>query len=90
MGAVICSAREACKIIDMDANNILVLTTINKQNFLHETPKRIIKQQGRELIEKAEYIFYQDNDFFGVLSLHGAVKEKNVICNILFPQAGNT
>lgn len=90
MGAVICSAREACEIIDMDANDILVVTTINKENYLHEVPKRIMKQQGKELIEQAEDIFYQDNDFFGVLSLYGAVKEKNVICNILFPQAGNT
>lgn len=90
MGAVICSVREACEIIDTDTNDIFVLTTINKENFLHETPKRIMKQQGKELIEQAEDIYYQDNDFFGVLSLHGAVKEKNVICNILFPQVWNT
>lgn len=85
MGAVICSVREACKLIDMDANDIVVLTTINKENFLHEVPKRIMKQQGKELIEQAEDIFYQDNDFFGVLSLRGVVKGKDIIHNILFP-----
>ena len=90
MGAVICSIREACKLIDMDVNNMVVLTTINKENFLHEVPKRIMKQQGKELIEQAEDIFYQDNDFFGVLSLCGVVKNKDIIHNILFPQVKNT
>lgn len=90
MGAVICYVREACKLIDMDVNNMVVLTTINKENFLHEVPKRIMKQQGKELIEQAEDIFYQDNDFFGVLSLRGVVKNKDIIHNILFPQVKNT
>lgn len=90
MGAVICSIREACKLIDMDVNDIVVLTTINKENFLHEVPKRIMKQQGKELIEQAEDIFYQDNDFFGILSLCGVVKDKDIIHNILFPQVKNS
>lgn len=85
MGAVICSVREACELIDMDENDIVVVTTINKENFLHEVPKRIMKQQGKKLIEEAEDIFYQDNDFFGVLSLRGVVKGKDIIHNILFP-----
>lgn len=44
----------------MDANDLVVLTTINKENFLHEVPRRIMKKQGKELIEQSEVIFYQD------------------------------
>ncbi len=48
--------------------------------------KKIKKEKGEELIKQAENILYQNNDFFGTLSLYGVLREKDVIHNILFPQ----
>ena len=53
---------------------------------MHEKPEKIKKKNGEELIKQAEDILYQDNDFFGTLSLYGVLKEKDIVHNILFPQ----
>ncbi len=36
----------------------------------------VCKDKSEELIKQAGNILYQDNDFFGILSLHGVLKEK--------------
>ena len=54
--------------------------------YMHRKPEKIRKKNGEELIKQAEDILYQDNDFFGTLSLYGVLKEKNIVHNILFPQ----
>ena len=49
----------------------------------------IKKKKGKSLVDKATEIKYQDNDFFGMLSLYGVLEknmDKNVIHNISFPQ----
>ena len=87
MGIIVCSVKEACKLMEhMDINDTVILTVIDKKTYLHDAPKKIRKKNGEELIRKADDILYQDNDFFGTLSLYGVLKEKNVIHNILFPQ----
>ena len=65
----------------------MILTVIDKKTYFHEVPKRIKKKNGEELIQQANDIIYQNNDFFGILSLYGVLKEEdNIIHNILFPQ----
>lgn len=87
MGTIVCSVKEACKLMEhMDANDTVILTVVNKKTYLHDVPKKIKKKRGEELIQQADDILYQNNDFFGTLSLYGVLKEENTIHNILFPQ----
>lgn len=87
MGVIVCSAKEAYELMKhMDENSMVVLTILDKKTHMHSIPKRIKKKNGEELIKQADNIFYQDNDFFGMLSLYGVLKKKNIIHNISFPQ----
>lgn len=87
MGVIMCSVKEAYELMKhMDENSMVVLTILDKKTHMHSIPKRIKKKNGEELIKQADNIFYQDNDFFGMLSLYGVLKEKNIIHNISFPQ----
>lgn len=87
MGMIVCSVKEACELMKhMDADDTVILTVIDKKTYLHESPQKIKKKRGEELIKQADDILYQNNDFFGTLSLYGVLKEKNIIHNILFPQ----
>lgn len=87
MGVIVCSVKEAFELMKhMDENDMVVLSVVNKTTYVHHIPRRIKKKNGEELIRKADNICYQDNDFFGTLSLYGVLKEKDTIHNILFPQ----
>lgn len=87
MGVVVCSVKEACRLIEhMNENDLVILTIIDKKTYMHRKPEKIKKKNGEELIKQADDILYQDNDFFGILSLYGVIKEKDIIHNILFPQ----
>lgn len=88
MGFIICSVKDAVKLMDhMDEDDMVILNVINKKTYKHECPRKIKKKKGEELIKKAESIHYQDNDYFGTLSLYGVLKERQEIeHNILFPQ----
>lgn len=86
---IVCSVKDACKLMEhMDANDTVILTVINKKTYVHDVPRKIRKKNGEELIKKADNIFYQNNDFFGTLSLYGVLQEKgkDTIHSILFPQ----
>lgn len=87
MGVIVCSVKEAFELMNhMDENDMVVLSVVNKKTYVHDIPRRIKKKNGEELIKKADNIYYQDNDFFGTLSLYGVLQEKDIIHNILFPQ----
>ncbi len=87
MGVIVCSVKKACELMrHMDENDTVILTVVNKKTYMHGIPERIKKKKGEELIRQADDIFYQDNDFFGTLSLYGVLSEKDTIHNILFPQ----
>lgn len=84
---IVCSVKEACKLMEhMNENDMVVLTVVDRKTYIHTIPERIKKKMGEELIRQADDIFYQDNDFFGTLSLYGVLKGKDAIHNILFPQ----
>lgn len=87
MGVIVCSVKEAFELMKhMDENDMVILSIVNKKTYVHNIPKRIKKKSGEELIKKADNICYQDNDYFGTLSLYGVLKEKSIIHCILFPQ----
>lgn len=89
MGVIVCSVKDAFDLMKhMDENDMVVLSVINKKTYVHDVPRKIRKKNGEELIKKADNIFYQNNDFFGTLSLYGVLQEKdtNTVHNILFPQ----
>ena len=48
--------------------------------------KELKRKKGENLIDNADSIEYQDNEFFGRLSLYGVTSEKNLIHNLLFSQ----
>ena len=82
MGVIVCSVKDAFELMKhMDEDDMVILSVINKRTYVHDIPKN-----GEELIRKANNICYQDNIFFGTLSLYGVVEENDAIHNILFPQ----
>ena len=87
MDIIVCSAKQACELMrHMNEDDMVVLSVIDKRTYIHDIPRKIKKKSGEELIKKADNICYQNNNFFGTLSLYGVLKEKNIIHNILFPQ----
>lgn len=84
---MICSVKEAKRLMEhMNENDLIALNVINRKTYIHEIPKKIKKKNGEKLIERADNIDYQDNDYFGTLSLYGVLQEEDIIHNILFPQ----
>lgn len=87
MSVIMCSVKKACELMEhLNEDDMVLLTVLDKKTHIHSIPKRIKKKRGKVLIERAEDIYYQDNDIFGMLSLYGVIKEKNTIHNISFPQ----
>lgn len=85
-GFIVCSAKEAIKLMEhMNKDDMVVLNVINRKNYVHQV-ENIKKENGENLIRQADSIEYQDNDYFGTLSLFGVIKDKSLIHNILFPQ----
>lgn len=87
MNEIICSVKDAKKLIEhMNDDDMVTLVILRKNPFIHTKPERIKKTRGEKLIEMADSIKYQDNSIFGRLSLYGVVQEKDTIHNILFYQ----
>lgn len=76
------SKEEAKKIIDKAPGKIWI-DSFNGITFIHTKPKQISADEGKNMINKALTVDYQDNDFFGRLSLEGV--QERIIHNINFP-----
>ena len=87
-GIIICSVKEATKLMEhLNDDDMVTLTIIDKKEKIkHSEPIRIEKKNSEKLLAKAKTIEYQNNDFFGKFSLYGITKDKSMIQNILFPQ----
>jgi hypothetical protein len=70
----------------LNDDDIVILTTLNINTLEHSENQRITKKKGKEYIDKAKSIEYQDNDYFGRLSLSGISQDEDVIHNLLFVQ----
>lgn len=85
-GIITCSVRESLELMKhLNEDDMVTLTVINRKTLIHKEPKRIKKGSGEDLINQADSIEYQNNDFFGRLSLFGILQDENIIHNILFP-----
>ncbi len=96
-GFVVVSKDEAIRKIMEAPGDTVVIGKISVSNspihFVHNRPVRSKKMEGELLIIAANEIEYQNNDYFGTLSLHGingnkreGKEELSVIHSILFPQ----
>lgn len=74
---------EAKKMID-EALGMIWIDSFNGVTFIHTRPKQITIDEGKRIINKADTVDYQDNDFFGLLSLDGV--QEFMVHNIKFPQ----
>ena len=84
------TVKEAKKLLDhMNDDDIVVLSLFNEKTYIHSQLKRVKKANGEYLIDRADTIEYQDNDFFGRLSLYGVTTDKYLIHNLMFPQIIN-
>lgn len=87
MGVIICSVKDAFELMKhMDDDDMVVLSVVDRKTYIHDITRKIKKKKSEELIKQANNIAYQDNEYFGTLSLYGVLKERDTIHNILFPQ----
>lgn len=77
------SKEEAKKIIDETPGKIWI-DSFNGITFIHTKPRQISVDEGKKIINKASMVDYEDNNFFGRLSLEGV--HELMIHNINFPQ----
>lgn len=84
-GYLTVSKEEAKKMIDAAPGDIVTIAIYNKSTMIHKPTLRKKKKIGKELIELAREIGYQDNDFFGIIGCLSNEKEGELMKNIMFP-----
>lgn len=72
----------AKKIIDEAPGKIWV-DSFNGLTFIHTKPRQISVDEGKNMINNASIVDYQDNEIFGRLCLEGI--QELMIHNINFP-----
>ena len=76
--------KEEAKNMFDEAPGMIWIDSFNGVTFIHTRPKQITIDEGKRIINKADTVDYQDNDFFGLLSLDGV--QEFMVHNIKFPQ----
>lgn len=74
---------EAKRIIDK-TNGKIWIDSFNSITFIHTMPKKITNEEGKMIICNASIIDYQDNEFFGLLSMDDNMQNA-MTHNIKFP-----
>ena len=77
------SKEKAKQIID-EAPGMIWIDSFNGMTFIHTRPRQITIDEGKRIINNANTVDYQNNDFFGLLSLEGV--QEFMVHNIKFPQ----
>lgn len=77
------SKEKAKQIID-EAPGMIWIDSFNGMTFIHTRPRQITIDEGKRIINKANTVDYQNNDFFGLLSLEGV--QEFMVHNIKFPK----
>lgn len=80
------SKLEAIKKIMNSPSDTVKLAVMDEITLIHEPTINISKNKGKMYIKKADKVFFNDNQFFGVLSLRGVVKNSNKTHRIMFSQ----
>ena len=76
------SKEMAKKIID-EAPEKIWIDSFNGLTFIHTKPRQISIDEGKNMINNASTVDYQDNEIFGRLCLEGI--QELMIHNINFP-----
>ena len=96
-GYITVTKEEAKRLIDEAPGDKVTISVIDSKSRFHLPTERKMKRIGKEMIELAREIGYQDNDFFGVIGCFGNIMtnadmkfgnikdEENLIRNIMFP-----
>lgn len=84
-GYLTVSKEEAKRMIDAAPGDSVTIAIYNKATMVHKPTLRKKKKIGKELIELAREIGYQDNDIFGVIGCLSNEKEGELMKNIMFP-----
>lgn len=79
------SKEEAKRMIDAAPGDSVTIAIYNQTTMVHKPTIRKKKKIGKELIELAREIGYQDNDIFGVIGCLSTEKEGELVRNIMFP-----
>ena len=75
----------AKRMIDESPGDKVTIFCINRETYVHKTTVVKRKEEGKELIDLAREISYDDMDMFGMLSLYGEIKsDKDILRNIAF------
>ena len=64
------SKEEAKRMIDAAPGKIWI-DSFNNITFVHTRPREVNRDEGKNMIGLATEVDYEDNDFFGLLSLAG-------------------
>lgn len=84
-GYLTVSKEEAKRMIDAAPGNSVTIAIYNTSTMVHKPSSREKKRIGKEIIELAREIGYQNNDFFGVIGCLSNEKEGEFMKNIMFP-----
>lgn len=84
-GYLTVSKEEAKRMIDAAPGDSVTIAIYNASEMIHKPTVRKKKKIGKELIELAREIGYQDNDIFGVIGCLSTEKEGELVRNIMFP-----
>lgn len=76
------SKEKAKQIID-EAPGMIWVDSFNGVTFIHTKPRQISVDEGKNMINNASTVDYQDNEIFGRLCLEGI--QELMIHNINFP-----
>ena len=84
-GYLTVSKEDAKRMIDAAPGDSITIVIYNKSTMVHKPTLRKKKKIGKELIDLAREIGYQDNDFFGIIGCLSNEKEGELMKNIMFP-----
>lgn len=77
------------KIIDSPGDTVK-MAIMDEITLIHEPVVNICKDDGVSYIHKSKKVKYNDNDFFGVLSLYDVIKDAKQIHYLMFAQTDPT
>lgn len=83
-GYLTVSKEEAKRMIDAAPGDSVIIAIYNTSTMVHKPTSREKKKIGKEIIELAREIGYQNNDFFGVIGCSSSEKEGEFMKNIMF------
>lgn len=78
MSINIVDKKTAKQIIDNAPVDKITIICLDRKTLIHEKPERREKKYGKELVEIAKSISYDENDIFGILSLDGELKSNEL------------